>query len=96
MKIEIYHYQKACHILVFLAAAAIKLYYIMELSTKKQAFITEIGFEPPVTVHSIPSFVTEEAVREHLIDSLIAWGSQGGDFAPFDSPGLSECILFAL
>ena len=37
-----------------------------------------------------------EAVRVHLIDSLIAWGYQGGDFAPFNSLGLPECILFAL
>ena len=32
----------------------------------------------------------------HLIDSLIAWGYQGRDFAPFDSLGLPGCILFAL
>ena len=36
------------------------------------------------------------AVRVHLIDSLIAWGYQGGDFSPFNSLGLSECIIFAL
>ena len=36
------------------------------------------------------------AVRMHLIDSLIAWGYQRGDFVPLDSPGLPECILFAL
>ena len=61
-----------------------------------KAFITEIGFDPPVP-HSHSAFypfVTEEAVRVHLIDSLIAWGYQGGDFAPFDSLGLTECILF--
>ena len=38
----------------------------------------------------------QRAVRVHLIDSLIAWGYQGGDFAPLDSLGLPECILFAL
>ena len=41
-----------------------------------KAFITEIGFDPPVP-HSHSAFypfVTEEAVRVHLIDSLIAWG----------------------
>ena len=36
------------------------------------------------------------AVRVHLIDSLIAWGYQGADFALFNSLGLTECILFAL
>ena len=32
----------------------------------------------------------------HLLDSLIVWGYQGGDFDPFSSLGLLECILFAL
>ena len=63
-----------------------------------KALITEIGFDLPVAhSHSaLYPFVTEEAVRVHLIDSLLAWGYQGGDFAPFDSLGLPECILFAL
>ena len=32
----------------------------------------------------------------HLIDFLLAWGYQVGDFAPFASLGLTECILFTL
>ena len=52
-----------------------------------------------VTVHCIP-LGQKRAVRVHLIVSLIvsliAWGYQGGDFAPFNSLGLPECILFAL
>ena len=50
---------------------------------------------PTVTVHWIP-LCQKRAVRVHLIDFLIAWGYQGGNFAPFDSLGLLECVLFAL
>ena len=48
-----------------------------------------------VIVHCIP-LGQKRAVRVHLIVSLIVWGYQGGDFAPFNSLGLSEYILFAL
>ena len=69
-------------------------------SLNNKAFITGMKLAltlllPTVTVHCIHLW-QKRAVIVHLIDPLIAWGYQGGDFVPFSSLGLPEYILFAL